>query len=412
MKLKKKILIITCLFIMFFQTAVFANSPKINSKAAILVEKSTGRILYERKSTEKLYPASTTKVMTAILVLENCKLSDMVTISKTALDNLPSGYVTCDLQVDEEISVNDLLYALMVKSANDAAYALAEHVAGSIDAFSDMMNNKAIELGCTSTHFVNPNGIHNEDHYSTAYDLYLIANYAMENEVFRKLVATTQYTLPATNKYPKEDRTFTTTNELLNPNSTSYYYKYATGIKTGYTSQAGNCIISESSRDGLEFIAVVLGGGATPSGLNARFIDSKTLFNYGYNNYTLTKVKEAGSVIKTIEIENATDETKNLNLLIDKSITVVNNKSINMNDIIPEIKLKEELLAPIFKDDVIGTIKYKVDDIEYSANLLAAHDVEEKPDYTVLILIIIGLLLIVISGRLYRKTNKNRRKRR
>lgn len=410
MKIKNKILVIMCLFLMLFQTISFASNPTINSKACILVEVSTGRILFERNSTKQLYPASTTKIMTAILVLEKCNLNDIVTISETALDNLPSGYVTCDLQVGEEISVNDLLYALMVKSANDAAYALAEHVGGSIDAFADMMNIKAREIGCSNTHFVNPNGIHDDKHYSTAYDLYLMAKYAMQNETFRTLVATKEYTLPATNKYPNTDRTFTTTNLLLDEESTSYYYKYATGIKTGYTSQAGNCIVSYSSRDGLDFITVVLGGGATPSGLNARFIDSKTLFNYGYDNYTLTKVKEANTHISNIEIENGSKETKNLDVLISESITVINNKSINMNDIIPEIKYKENLLAPIAKGDVVGAIKYKVDDIEYSADLIAANDVLEKPNYSVFILIITGFLLIIISGRLYRKTIKPKRK--
>lgn len=413
MKLKQKILFLAIAIILLITpTVVHAESPTINSKAAILVEVSTGRILYEKNSTKQLYPASTTKVMTAILVLEKCNLTDMVTVNETALGNLPSGYVTCNLQVDEEISVNDLLYALMVKSANDAAYVLAEHVGGSVDAFADMMNIKAREIGCTGTHFVNPNGVHDDRHYSTAYDLYLITKYAMQNETFRKLVATTEYTLPATNKYPNADRSFTTTNQLLNPESTAYYYKYATGVKTGYTSQAGNCIISMASRDGLDFIAVVLGGGATPSGLNARFVDSKTLFNYGYDNYTLTKVKEAKTVVETIEIENGTKETKNLNVLINDSITVINNKSINMNDIIPEIKIDENLLAPIEKGQVIGSIKYKVDDIEYSSELIADHAVEEKPDYTILILIIAGLLLVVIGGRLYRKTTKKSKKRR
>ena len=221
-----------------------------------------------------------------------------------------------------------------------------------------------------------------------------------------------EYTLPATNKYPNADRSFSTTNSLLDEKSTSYYYKYATGVKTGYTSQAGNCIVSYSSRDGLDFIAVVLGGGATPSGLNARFIDSKTLFNFGYDNYTLTKVKEANTHVSNIEIENGSKETKNLEVLIDESITVVNNKSINMNDIIPDIKYKDELLAPIAKGDIVGSIKYKVDDIEYSANLIAASNVEVKPNYTWLILLITGFLLIVISGRLYRKTNKTKKSRR
>ena len=283
MKIKKKVLFFIMLVIISIQSISFANEISINSRAGILVEVSTGRILYEKRSTEKMWPASTTKIMTAILVLENCNLDDMVTVTETAISNIPSGYVICDLQIGEEISVKDLLNALMIKSANDAAYVLAEHVGGSVNDFAYMMNQKAKELGCTSTHFVNPNGIHNENHYSTAYDLYLIAKYAMKNETFRNLVSTTEYTLPITNKYSNEDRSFRTTNDLINPDS-SNYYKNAIGIKTGYTSQAGNCLVSESSRDGLEFISVVLNGD--------RFTDSKKLFDYAYDNFTLTKIKE------------------------------------------------------------------------------------------------------------------------
>jgi len=348
-----------------------------------------------------MWPASTTKIMTAILVLENCNLDDMVTVTETAISNIPSGYVICDLQIGEEISVKDLLNALMIKSANDAAYVLAEHVGGSVNDFAYMMNQKAKELGCTSTHFVNPNGIHNENHYSTAYDLYLIAKYAMKNETFRNLVSTTEYTLPITNKYSNEDRSFRTTNDLINQDS-SNYYKNAIGIKTGYTSQAGNCLVSESSRDGLEFIAVVLNGD--------RFSDSIKLLDYAYDNFTLTKVKEKNTVVDTIEIENATKETKMLDLLIDNSITVINNKSIDINQIIPEIKLREELVAPIKSGEEIGTIKYKVDDIEYSAKLLAASDVEEKTYYETIL--IIGTVLLIFALLLFVSKSKRRRKKR
>lgn len=337
MKIRKKIILLLMLLIISIQTISFADEVSIKSKSAILVEVSTGRILYEKKSTEKMWPASTTKIMTAILVIEKGNLNDMVTVTETAIGNIPSGYVTCDLQVGEEISVKDLLNALMIKSANDAAYVLAEHIGGSIDGFSDLMNQKARELGCTGTHFVNPNGIHDDRHYSTAYDLYLIATYAMKNQTFRELVSQTEAVLPATNLYPNEDRTLKTTNALINPDSTNYY-KNAIGIKTGYTSQAGNCLVSEASRDGLEFIAVVLNGD--------RFPDSIQLFDYAYDNFTLTKIKEKNTVVDTIEIENATKETKMLDMLIDESITVINNKSIDINQIIPEIKLREELVAP------------------------------------------------------------------
>lgn len=375
MKLKNKIwltILFSIIAIIFSQNSSLAVEPTIASEAAIVVEVSTGRIIYEKNSTKQMYPASTTKIMTAILTIENCNLTDMVTISESALSNIPEGYVTCGLVAGEQLSVNDLLYALMLPSANDAAYVLAEHIGGSVEGFSNMMNSKAKEIGCTTTHFVNPNGIHSEDHYSTAYDLYLIANYAMKNETFRTIVATKEYTLPATEKYQSNDRVLKTTNNLLEESSNSYY-KYAIGIKTGYTSKAGDCLVSEAARDGLEFITVTLNG--------ERFTDTKKLFNYAYDNYTLTKIIEANSIVETIEVEKATKETKNLDVIIDKSITVINNKSLDMSSVIPEVKYNEELVAPIKKGEIIGTIKYKVDDIEYSANLLAKNDVE-KQTYT------------------------------
>ena len=289
----------------------------------------------------------------------------------------------------------------MIKSANDVAYVLAEHVGGSVNDFAYMMNQKAKELGCTSTHFVNPNGIHNENHYSTAYDLYLIAKYAMKNETFRNLVSTTEYTLPITNKYSNEDRSFRTTNDLINPDS-SNYYKNAIGIKTGYTSQAGNCLVSESSRDGLEFISVVLNGD--------RFTDSKKLFDYAYDNFTLTKIKEKNTVVDTIEIDNATKETKTLDLLINESITVMNNKNLDFDEIIPEITLNPGLLAPIEKGEEVGVIKYKVDDIEYSAKLLAATDVKEQKYYEMIFLL--GIVLLMGAFVLINRKKRIKRKRR
>ena len=408
MKLKFKIILLFLLMIIGIQTISFANEVTLNSEAAILVEVSTGRIIYEKNSTKKLYPASTTKILTAILVLENCKLDEIVTVRESALNNIPTGYVTCNLQIGEELTVKDLLYALMIPSANDAAYVLAEYVAGSVENFSTMMNDKARELGCKTTHFVNPNGIHDDSHYSTAYDLYLMSNYAMKNETFRTLVSTTEYTLPATEKYPNEDRVLKTTNELLNENSRKYYYKNAIGIKTGYTSKAGNCLSAAASRDGLEFIAVVLNGGTTEDGLNSRYVDSKKLFEYAYDNFTLTKIIEKGSVVQTLEIENGTKETKFLDLVIDDTITVINNKNIDMNSVIPEINLNEIIEAPISAGETIGTIKYKVDDIEYSAKLLAKTNVEEV-DYSIYI-VISGLLLLMFALSML-KTSRKKKKR-
>lgn len=408
MKSKLKYILLIFLIILGIHSSVLAAEININSKAAILVEVSTGRIIYEKNSTTQMYPASTTKIMTAILVIENCDLTEIVTVKESALSNIPTGYVTCNLQVGEEISVNDLLYALMVPSANDAAYVLAEYVGGSVEEFSNMMNNKVKELGCMNTHFVNPNGIHSSSHYTTAYDLYLIASYAMKNETFKNLVSATEYTLPSTNKYPTADRVLKTTNDLINPNKPNYY-KNAIGIKTGYTSQAGNCLVAEASRDGLEFISVVLNGDKTNSSI--RYTDTVKLFDYAYDNFTLTKIIEKNSIVNTIEIENATKETKSLDLIIDKSITVINNKSIDMNNVIPEISLNENLEAPISAGTIIGTIKYKVDDIEYSANLLAKHDVI-KQNYTYIYLLASGIILLLISNMMMKRSKKTRKKSR
>ena len=348
----------------------------VNANAALIIETNTGKVIYEKDRDEQNYPASVTKILTAILVLENCNLDDVAIASESAISQIPDGYVVAPLKVGEEMKIKDLLYALMLKSANDAAYVLAEHVGKNVDFFSDMMNQKAKEIGCTGSHFVNPNGIHNERHYTTANDMYLIAKYAMQNEEFVKIVSTMEYTLPATNKYEAEDRVMRNTNSFINPDS-SFYNKNVRGIKTGTTAQAGNCLITDVARDGLEFITVLLGAETS----NGKFSETEKMINYAYDNYTLTKIHSKGDVIKTIEIENATEETKSLNVLIDREIIVINNKENDANKTIPDIKLNDEILAPIMAGDELGTISFDVDGLQYDAKLIAANDVEKRTYY-------------------------------
>ena len=239
MKLKRKLSVMLLLLVWILTPFSKATEVDVASGSAILVESSTGKILYQKNANTQMFPASTTKVMTAILTLENCNLEEKAVVSRNAIFSIPAGYVNCNLQEGEEISVKDLMYALMVKSANDAAVVLAEHISGSVEAFAEKMNEKAKDLGCQNTHFVNPNGIHHENHYSTAYDLYLMASYGMQNELFRKYVSTTSYTLPATNQYQNLDRICITTNDLIRPNS-RYYNENVIGIKSGYTTEAKN----------------------------------------------------------------------------------------------------------------------------------------------------------------------------
>lgn len=218
-----------------------------NSDSIILMDAKTGNILYSKNAFEKKYPASTTKLMTAILTLENCKLTDVVTVSHNAIFSIPIGYSHASLQEGEELTVEELLNVLLIPSANDAAVALAEHIAGSVENFATMMNNKAKELGCLNTNFINPNGVHDNSHYSTAYDLALIGQYAMKFDDILRIAKVTQYTLPKTNKYDEENRIFNTTNGLVNKNE-KYYYPNCTGLKTGYTDKSGYCIVATAEK--------------------------------------------------------------------------------------------------------------------------------------------------------------------
>jgi len=404
--MKFKTLLLIFIFIICIHLNIFASEINIGSEAGLLVEVSTGKVLFEKNSTKKMFPASTTKILTGILVIENCNLTDIVTVPQSALENIPSGYVTCNISAGEELTVNDLLHVLMIPSANDAAYVLAEYVGGSVSGFSDMMNKKALEIGCTNTHFVNPNGIHDDTHYTTAYDLYLMANYAMKNETFREIVSKISYTLPETNKHSSLDRVFHTTNELLNSKS-RYFYENTIGVKTGHTAQAGNCLVAQSSKDNLEFISVVLNGGTTNSGLNERYIDSKNLLEYGYNNYTFTTLIPKSSILKTIEVENGTKETKNLDLVIDNDIYALHNKTLDFDSITPEITLQENILAPITKGTVLGHVKYNIDGTEYESNLIANTDVEKNMDVSI-ILIIVGFTLLILSSFISKKKRKRK----
>ena len=167
------------------------------------MDQNSGKILYSKNANTKMYPASTTKIMTAILTLENCNLDDVATASHNAVYSIPYSYSVATIQEGEELTIEQLLNVLLIPSANDAAIVLAEHISGSVEEFAKLMNKKAEELGCKNTHFVNPNGIHNKNHTSTAYDLALMGQYAMKNETIRKIVSTKQFTLPTTNKYNK-----------------------------------------------------------------------------------------------------------------------------------------------------------------------------------------------------------------
>ena len=419
MKQLKKIVFFTIIFIMLLlpiNTILAANidtkdinPDKLTTKSTsiLLIDPETGKILYSKNAFEKKYPASTTKLMTAILTLENCKLDEVATVSHNAIYSIPVGYSHASLQEGEKLTVEQLLNVLLIPSANDAAVVLAEHIAGSVEKFADMMNAKAKELGCLNTHFVNPNGIHNKNHYSTAYDLAMIGRYAMKFDDIMRIAKVNQYTLPKTNKYNKEDRIFNTTNGLITKNS-EYYYQYTTGLKTGYTDKAGYCIVTTAKKNDVELLEVVLDSAS----IEDRYEDCINLFNYGFDNYSYKKLVSSREIIDNIEISGATNETKSLNVIAKSKIEVLLKNDINLDDLDPIIEINQNLQAPIAQDTVIGKISYKIDDDTFSTELIAEKSVEKSNLETIIFRVVLIILILYIVYIILKILNKPKDKNR
>lgn len=408
MKIKKLINIIIIFFILnftIFCNYSYAANLELYSTAAILIEKDTSKILYSKNAEQKMYPASTTKILTAILAIENLSLDEKLTASYEAVMSIPSGYSNAAIQVGEALTVKELLEVFLVHSANEAGYILAENISGSISEFANLMNKKAEEIGCKNTHFANPSGLHDENHYTTAYDLALIARYCMQNETFRSIVSMPSCTIAATDKY--EERYFKNTNEMLNPKS-EYYNENIIGIKTGYTSQAQNCLISGIRKNGIELISVVLGAPASAGekGLSGKYTDTKTLFDYGIENFSYRNIVETGQVITQIEVEHATKDTKKLELVAEKNIKIFSDNSL-FETLSPQITIDENVSAPITANTVLGTVTYTVDGRTYTSNLLSKNDVKANPYLQNILKIIFSIvILIVVYELMYSKKNK------
>ena len=351
-------------------------APKTGCRAVYAADPETGKVFVEKNAREKMFPASTTKILTALLVLENCDITETAVVSQNAVDLVPPDYVTGKLCAGETLDIESLLYVMLIPSANDAANVLAEHVAGSIEAFAELCNRRAKELGCENLHFVNPNGIHDENHYCSAYDLYLIAKECVRYDLFRKIVSTNEYTLPATDVYPKADRTFTNTNALIQ--SGDYYCKYCTGIKTGHTNRAGECLVGSASYNGTDIISVVLGGSSEISrGLNDRFSDTANIYAFVYNSYSVKTVAKSGTPFFTVSVAQATADTESLGLVIGTDISTIVPNNMSEGEIPFSISLKKDITAPVYKGQTLGEISFYADGMVCRTELLAAHNVKK-----------------------------------
>ena len=307
-----------------------------------------------------MYPASLTKIMTAILALELGELTDVITVDDDTPFEIDGSHIA--LEPGEILTLKDLLHALMLPSANDAASVIAKHYGGSLENFVKIMNQKAKELGAYSTNFTNPHGLHDTNHYSTAADLALITKYAMENDAFRKIVSTTKYEIQTTNK-KDEPRYFTSLNKLLY--NTSYnqiyvdgvyispYYEYANGAKTGYTPEAGNCLVATAKKDGTELIAVTMKGISLEM-----YQDSHNLFNYGFEEYESTTLVGKNTFIKNIRITNG--DSKEISVITESDLTALIQKN-SFDDIKSNVYIND-ITLPIEKNNVVGKIEYTLDD--------------------------------------------------
>ena len=353
------------------------KSPKISidAGASILVNAETGEIIHAENEKEKKFPASTTKIMTALLVLEKCNLSDVVTMQDEDFTDVKNGASNAGLKVGEKITVENLLYCLLLPSGNEAANALARVTGGSLDEFVQMMNDRDKELGCVNTHFANPNGLHDDNHYSCAYDLCLIAQQAMQNSTFATIVNTAQKKLPATNM--NAERIIYTTNQLILSSYSSIYYDNCYGIKTGHTSQAGYCLVSYAKQSGYTYYSVVLGAKAG-SEYAGSFTETKRLFEWAFDNFRLKTATEAGSAVTECPVRLGRG-TDHVTLVTAEDVSVLIPNDAEVSDLEVNISTQDSYDAPIAQGDKLGTVTYSYQGMECAtADLVALSEVQRS----------------------------------
>ncbi len=306
------------------------EGPEVQSASAIVMEASTGTILYEKNSMDAHYPASITKIMTTMLALDNGNLSDVVTFSNDAVYKTEGSGIARD--VGEQMTLEQCLYAVMLESANECAYAVAEHVGGTMENFVGMMNAKAAELGCQNTHFNNPHGLQDENHYTCAYDMALIAKAAWQNEMFRIITGTPSYMIPPTNKHVDETP-LQNHNCMLHPYRTAkHVYEYCVGGKTGYTNAANSTLVTYAQKDGMTLVCVVMDVQSP-----GQWDDSRALFDYCFDNFQILNIADNETRLSGGNIDTGDFNTNEKFVTIDANGAVVIPKTATFTDAIPSV---------------------------------------------------------------------------
>lgn len=398
-----------------------AESLELDAESAILIDALTGDILYQKEIDKKQFPASITKLMTILLALENCPdLDETIEFSHDAVFSIEPGSSHIAIDAGEKITVRQALYAIILQSANEVSNGVAEHIDGSMEEFAKHMTSRAKELGCKNTNFVNANGLHDENHYTTAYDMSLIAKELLKFDFFRELIGTTYYEIPPTNKQP-ETRYLYGQNQLIKPSS-AFYYDYCEGGKTGFTNEAGNTLVAYAKQGNTELISVVL-----KSTGYGEYTDTAKLFDFGFNNFETVNLASAGDSAGSVNVnEERKKETVTLgivNAVFEENISATVTKSLT-GSIETLYSIPEDINAPVSNGQFLGTAIYRIgsDDIAKvnlisdSSIMLTENSIQNAGQNTVnfktaSILLAAAVILIIAVKIILNKIAHERRKR-
>ena len=364
-----------------FAEVSFTPDFDVYSEAALLINLDTGDVMYQKNADERLTPASLTKIMTAVLVLEHFQ-GDISALSTTRVsggyecyDELyMTGASTADIQPYEEVSYKDLLYALILRSACEAANIIAVNIGGSLSGFAEMMNLKAKQLGMNDTHFTNAHGLFFEDHYTTANDLAILTRYAMSLPLFTEIACSATYTMSETSYH--EERTISHTNSMMLKGS-EYYYEYAKGIKTGTLDEAGRCLISTAYKDGYSYLLITLGAPQqNENGENVMYnmIDHKNIYEWAFDSFEYTTVISGTEEIAEVPVEYG-DGVDYVIVRPNAEYSRIWSKRIPTDSVYRDIKLSENVIAPVKKGDVLGVME-----LQYGGETLATIELVATAD--------------------------------
>jgi D-alanyl-D-alanine carboxypeptidase (penicillin-binding protein 5/6) len=367
MKIKKRmpaVLLLICFLLPLPATAAYSGLPEVDiqSRSAILVHAETDEILYKHNIHIRRPPASVTKIMTALLALEHGGLDDIVTAEEGDFFDIIPGSSNAGIKAGEQMTLRDLIYCAMLPSANEACNIIARHVAGSVGAFMEMMNLRMAELGCENTRFTNPHGLPDPDnHYTTAYDVYLMMRECLNNSAFMEIANTEYIVLPPTNLTP-DGRALTTTNNLITRRRfPDYIYPYARGVKTGRTNDAGHCLVSTAERDGITLISVILGAEAdSETGLIRSFTETRDLFVWGFENFTIKRILSRVEQLIGIPVIQGKGQDR-VFLIPERSVEALVPKFLNPEDIksnsVIIVYEPEGVQAPVAAGTALGEIR-------------------------------------------------------